>query len=273
MLFSLLLSGIYSLDKFNGLYQLQCGSLQHSRIDYSKCVVIWSEMRNHLGEIISLHNVECPPNMAMVAMYDHHGDNNKTSFSDVDAIKCCDVILPNCVTQDDCHDNAKCASDNGIKRCSCKDGFHGNGKYCQKSTATTSPPTSTTATTRATSKIINKNTPTKPLTFRPKGTTVVRTIVVMVTTKPDNRAVVTSTRSYVHSEESQQSSKTIIVTVGVASALLVIFVFIFVLVWRIRKAKMARHTVVVFKEAEMAPMNGVKCYDNICGQKDEPFNG
>lgn len=206
--------------------------------------------------------------MAVIAMYDHHGDNNQTSFADIDAIKCCDVIMPNCVNTDDCHSNADCILNNDVNKCVCKDGYQGNGKFCVKKsqmlpTASTKPTRRTESTlsstreytpTRAnTDAIINNLSPT-PYIHNPRGSD--------------------STSSFqVHKQPTNH--KSIIVILSIISAVLFIAIVLGVFVWRVRKATHARHRITgsrCVKEAEMAPINHIKSYDNLCEQKDEQKN-
>lgn len=207
--------------------------------------------------------------MVVVAMYDHHGDNNKTSFADVDAIKCCDVIMPNCVTRDDCHSNADCISDNDINRCACKVGYQGNGKFCLKRT----PPILPTASALSTKR--TDNIPSSTQRYKPTQATTRNIIGDVTPSQYIHQGGSVGTSSFQHKKQPTNHKK-IIIILSILSAVLFLAVISGVLVWQIRKAAHARHRVTgncCVKEAEMSPINHIKSYDNLCEQKDERING
>ncbi|XP_031556126.1 uncharacterized protein LOC116292923, partial [Actinia tenebrosa] len=246
------LTGIYSLNKFNGFYQLQCSSLYQSRVDYSNCVVIWAEERNHEGDPISQH-IECPSGMVVIGLFDHQGDNNRTSFADIDAVKCCMVDTPDCVTQADCNINADCVTTNTVMKCSCKTGFYGNGKVCKSVV----PPTSTTE-----SPITKKQNATTDIPVNPSTPT---TTYINPGVDTSGNGLGFSTSSSISNRRQQNSQSVILITVTVVGIL--VAVLLGVLVWRVRRAKKARLRVQGSNtakpdQAEMTPFNDIKIINN-----------
>lgn len=244
--FVFFLTGVYSLNKFNGFYQLQCSSLYQSRVDYSRCVVIWTEERNHVGDSIRGH-VECPTGMAVIGLFDHQGDNNKTSFADIDAVKCCIVDTPDCVTQADCNINAECISINNVKKCLCRAGFYGNGKFCQ----VVVPPIPTTESPNTKKQNTSTHGNVTPSTLPTKS--------INPGVRPTRSGFSTSS---LLSSQRQEDDKSLTLVICVTVGGILVAVVLVALVWRVRRAKKARLRVegsnTPKDQAEMTPFNDIK---------------
>ncbi|XP_031573994.1 ephrin receptor 1-like [Actinia tenebrosa] len=191
--------------------------------------------------------------MVVIGLFDHQGDNNRTSFADIDAVKCCMVDTPDCVTQADCNINADCVTTNTVMKCSCKTGFYGNGKVCKSVV----PPTSTTE-----SPITKKQNATTDIPVNPSTPT---TTYINPGVDTSGNGLGFSTSSSISNRRQQNSQSVILITVTVVGIL--VAVLLGVLVWRVRRAKKARLRVQGSNtakpdQAEMTPFNDIKIINN-----------
>ncbi|XP_032233800.2 uncharacterized protein LOC5509057 isoform X2 [Nematostella vectensis] len=262
-------TGVSSLNKFQGLYELHCSHLSDAVVNYSTCRVIWAEVRDHKG--ISIHSkMECPSGMAVVGLFDHPEDNinhSRLGFPDVDAIKCCSVTVSNCRDSEDCHSNGECIATGAIQQCICQSGYDGNGDYCFP-TNQVLPPTSLPVRTGVPTPTENEHVTTitegshSKTGFMNKTSTpvVIATAALNIDMSTDNAKV---------------HSSIVMVALSVTAAGLVVLILIVVILWiahQRRKRSLDESPEVVVPMNEIMSSEHPHSYDNNCTGEPEDLS-